>query len=567
LVCTLKYKILKIILIVLINIGLFVAWNSSYKPIKYLILKSNLPYKVFGISVFDTDISESYIKNDQKVTDILHYNLKIDLYPSGKIIKGDVTLTGVIKNDSLNQLDLNFYDNFKIQRIFFNGNPVDKYTCSGTDLSIPVSVTKKDTFDLRIIYEGTPESKGLGSFAFDKFNGKSIVYTLSEPVYASTWFPCNDKPDDKALMDIYITNDSSKVSVSNGILIETITNKERRTYHWKTIYPLSTYLVCMYSADYKNFRQNYTNNNNSKIDLEYYVLPEHLEMAKTDFSEHPEMMKYFEDTFGLYPFEKEKYGVAEFMWQMGAMEHQTITGIGSNFINGKKMFNEYYVHELAHQWWGDAVGLKTWKDIWLNEGFASYSEALYAEHKAGFNAYKSTMIEKYSDNFTGKLYNPDYLFSSTVYNKGAYVLHMLRFEVGDSLFFKILKEYYNQYKYSNASTSDFIHLCEKVTNRDLDFFFSQWIFDGEGMIEVRYNTKILNSKNNIEIDFEQIQNAYQVYKFPVEILFKMDDSTKSFTSRVNITRRTQSFSFELRDKLKEVIIDPNKWLLAKFVKE
>jgi aminopeptidase N len=472
-----------------------------------------------------------------------------------------------MKNDTMKQIDLNFYDNFKIKKIYFNNQNIVAYKYSGTDLLIPFTGSTKDTFNIRVQYEGTPESKGFGSFAFDKFDGQSVVYTLSEPIFASTWFPCNDRPDDKALIDIFITNDSSKTSVSNGKLIDVITMGNKRTYHWKTLYPISTYLVCLYSAEYKNFHQDYLNIENKKVDLEYFALPKHLEMAKIDFSEHPEMMRYFEETFGPYPFEKEKYGVAEFLWQMGAMEHQTITGIGANFINGKKMFNEYYIHELAHQWFGDAVGLKTWKDIWLNEGFASYSEALYAEHKAGFTAYKSSMAAKYNENFNGTVYNPDYLFNSTVYNKGAFVLHMLRFEVGDSIFFKILNEYYSKYKYSNASTSDFRKMCEFISGKNLDFFFKQWIYEGEGMIEAKYKIKKPDAGNKLELEIQQGQSGYDIYKFHLEVLFIMNDSTKNFSQRYYITRKQQSFQVELKDKLKDIIVDPNNWLLAKFQKE
>ena len=184
---------------------------------------------------------------------------------------------------------------------------------------------------MRIKYNGTPVKAGLASFAFDTYKNKPMIYSLNEPNFASTWFPCNDKPDDKALLDIKITNDSSNVSVSNGVLVNIIKNKERTTYHWKTVYPISTYLICLYSSDYRHFSQQYTSLSGKTMNIDYYAFPDQLDMAKADFEFHPEVMKFFEKLFGEYPFIKEKYGVAEFQWQMGAMEHQTITGIGSNF--------------------------------------------------------------------------------------------------------------------------------------------------------------------------------------------------------------------------------------------
>ncbi|MCX6149753.1 MAG: M1 family metallopeptidase [Ignavibacteriales bacterium] len=561
---------LRIVFVIALNISLFAAWKVIYNPLKFVVYYSGFAESKWGEELFGNDVPDTYITNKQKSLDILHYNLIFDLHPEEKLLKGDVTITGLFKDKNVNQIDLNFYDNFDIKRITLNEKTISNFFFTGTTLSIPVAATEFDTFNVRIIYEGTPKKKGFASFVFDKFNNRSVSYTLSEPIYASTWYPCNDTPDDKALVDIQITNDSSKISISNGKLIEVITNKERRTYHWKTFYPISTYLVCIYSADYKYFKQEYTSISNDKFNFDYYAFPEHLEMAKKDFDEHPEIMKFFEEKFGVYSFPKEKYGVAEFLWQLGAMEHQTITGIGSNFLNGNKMFSEFYIHELAHQWWGDAVGLKSWKDIWLNEGFATYSEALYAEHKAGFDAYKSTMLSKFQDNFAGTLYNPINMFGSTVYGKGAWTLHMLRFEVGDSTFFTILKEYYKDFKYGNASTYDFIKLCERISGKDLDFFFKQWVFEGEGIIKLKYNFSIKSidsTENEMTLTVKQVQKDYSVYKFPLEVMVKTENDEESFQKVFYVDKKEQTFKLSTSMKIKDILIDPNNWLLAKIQKE
>ena len=184
-----------------------------------------------------------------------------------------------------------------------------------------------------------------------------------------------------------ITNDTSMISVSNGILIGEEINDSRKTYHWKTLYPISTYLIALYSSDYSTFGDQYISQDGKDTMLiNYYVLPDKLEKAKIDFSEHVEILNFFANTFGEYPFIEEKYGVAEFLWSSGAMENQTSTGVASSLIGGKKLFLDFYVHELAHHWWGHAISPKSWKDIWLNEGFSSYSEALYFEHKGGDGA-------------------------------------------------------------------------------------------------------------------------------------------------------------------------------------
>ncbi len=512
--------------------------------------------------------SSGYIRSDQYNIDVLSYKLNIDLYPKEKLLKGDAVITGVVKKKNLKELELNFYDNMKIFQAMLNDKPVN-YKRTLTNISFPLNEISSDTFKLEIIYEGTPKKMGFSSFVFGEINRRSVVYSLNEPVYASTWFPCNDIPDDKALLDMRITNDSSQVSVSNGKLAGVTTEGSRRTYHWKTYYPISTYLICLYSSDYVEFDDKYISQDKADtMAITYFVFPNQLDDAKKDFSDHVDMLNYFSKTFGEYPFIKEKYGVAEFLWQLGAMEHQTITGIGSNFIGGKKFFNDIYAHELAHQWWGDAVGLKSWKDIWLNEGFASYCEALYAEHIAGPKALQSAMMSKFHNNFYDKIYDPEDLFSQTVYDKGAWVLHMLRWEVGDTAFFRILRNYFNTYKYKNASINDFKRICENISGKNLDYFFNQWIYDGTGIINVSYSWKTEKNGNDyiLRLNLLQTQTGVDTYKFPLEVEVSFEDRTEQFF-RSAVNKREQMIEIRLKKKPADVILDPHNWILGTFLQK
>jgi len=557
--------VLKLIFVLLINLFAFAAWNSTYYFVKDLTMKGTIGGFVSIYGFINSNEIDDYYSDAQKHINILNYDMDFDLYPEKKLLKADVTLKGVFDLNRPDKISLNFQDNFNIKQIKLNEIVVQDFYFEDNLIYIPYSKTINDTFILSISYEGTPKNKGLSSFSFDSFNGRSFVFTLSEPIYASTWFPCNDLPDDKAQLEISITNDSAKISLSNGKLLQVTTDKNRRTYHWKTVYPISTYLICLYSGDYKYFSEEYSSTSGEKFNLDYYAFPEHLDMAKSDYKEHPEMIKVFEEKFGPYPFTQEKYGVAEFLWQGGAMEHQTITGIASNLLNGKGLFQEYYIHELAHQWWGNAVGPKTWKDIWLNEGFATYCEALYAEAKSGTKAYKSTMIAKFQSNFDGKLYDPDNLFSSTVYDKGAWVLHMLRFEIGEDAFGKLLKEFFSRYKYSNASTSDFKSLCEEITGKNLNRFFDQWIYKGEGIIKCDYSWISDMSSHKVEIIINQIQDEYKLYNFPLEIKIKFDDDSEEIR-REFVDSRNEILNISIEKQVKEITIDPNNWLLATFNK-
>ena len=378
----------KVLGITLFSLFMSIGWITGISPLKTSLKisrEASLSIKKMFTNGPAININADYVSTNQYKIDVQHYYLQLDLYPKEKFLKGIAEVTGIILQPEIDRIDLNFYDNLTIKELTLN-NLTARFENKGTRLAVFLDGSRVDTFTLKIIYEGTPKRAGLSAFVFGEINGRSAVYNLSEPSYASAWFPCNDIPSDKAMLDIKITNDSSQTSVSNGILVSKELNQDRMTYHWKTYYPISTYLISLYSSKYSEFGDKYISAVGDTMPIQYYAFPNHLEEAKIDFKDTPKMIEFFAKTFGEYPFLKEKYGIAEFLWQMGAMEHQTITGIGSNFVSGKNYFEDVYVHELAHHWWGNAVGPATWKDIWLNEGFATYSEALYAESKSGKEA-------------------------------------------------------------------------------------------------------------------------------------------------------------------------------------
>ena len=555
------------LIFLLILIFLFITGSSAVISKKNNLSVNEIKnqYYTSHLQKYKKYFSGDYITGNQNSVDVLHYDLFFNLHPEEKYFVADAKIKAKILTEDIPSLDFNFYDNFELKSVKLNDSLIN-YNYEGTHLSIPIDKTIQDTFLLEVKYSGTPKRVGLDGFVFGKINDQQLTYTLSEPNYASSWFPCNDIPTDKALLDMRIENDSSQVSVSNGKLMGIETSGNRKVFHWKTFYPISTYLISLYSSDYTEFDDKYISLDKlDTMNIRYYVLPEHLDKAKTDFAEHPEIIKYFAETFGEYPFLKEKYGVAEFLWQLGAMENQTITGIATNLVGGDNLFLDVYVHELSHHWWGDAVGLKSWNDIWLNEGFATYCEALYFEHKSGKSALISTMMQKYQRHYTGTLSNPgNYLFSNTVYNKGAWVMHMLRWELGDSLFFNSLRNYFEKYKYSNASANDFKNVCESVSGENLDKFFSQWI-DGEGQIELNYHWETTldnDSTFSTKIEIEQVNKNDNLFVFPLEVGLKFNsDSLKLF--RVNVDSLNNLFTLKTGLKPLKVIIDPNNWLLLR----
>jgi aminopeptidase N len=310
-----------------------------------------------------------------------------------------------------------------------------------------------------------------------------------------------------------------------------------------------------------------------QMPLTYYAFPKDSANAYEDWKNTGEMVKFYAQTYGEYPFINEKYGMVEFGWMMGAMEHQTITAMGYTLVTGNNRYEDIVAHELAHQWFGDAVTLKDWKNIWLNEGFATYSEALWNEHKGGKEAYFNYMKKTDYGYFSGTVYDPQgYIFSptvyATIYQKGGWVLHMLRGVVGDSVFFSAVREYYKKFEYKNAETADLQAVFEEASGQNLDWFFDEWVYKGTGRPKYEYSWKFEDfpgtDKHSVKINIKQVQSDYDVYKMPIKIDVMTTLGPKEFT--VFNELRDQTYILTVDATPKEIYIDKDGWILKKIAK-
>jgi aminopeptidase N len=259
------------------------------------------------------------------------------------------------------------------------------------------------------------------------------------------------------------------------------------------------------------------------------------------------------------------------------MEHQTVTSMSYLLVTGDRKFDNVVVHELAHQWFGDAVTLKDWKNIWLNEGFASYCEALWEEHQNGRKAYFDYMKKFDYGYFSGTVYAPadfidNYAVYTTIYNKGAWVLHMLRGIMGDSAFFAAAKEYYSRFKYGNAETSQLVEIMEQYYGQKLDWFFDEWVYKGTGRPKYEYSWKFEDFQGQkgsgnytVNLQLKQVQkDDLDVYKMPLKITISSSNGEKEFT--VFNDAKEQAFQFVTDSEPKEVFIDKDNWVLKKIAK-
>ena len=359
---------------------------------------------------------------------------------------------------------------------------------------------------------------------------------------------------------------------SNGALDSTVTNPNQTvSTYWNHEYPIETYLISVAASNYAQFSDSCGN-----IPLEYYVYPQHLGMAQSDFQMLPEMIRCYEARYGLYPFEK--YGMAEapIFGGGGAMEHQTMTTLGNGLITGYGGGEIVFCHELAHMWWGDALSLVDWPQMWLSEGFATFSEAVWVEWRYGSGMYRTYVRDAIQNPYMAwenpnnphPLSNPpmNILFSPLTYEKGGAVLDMLRYTLGDSIFFASLRQYYSDFRYGNVHSDDFQSVCETVSGADLDWFFDQWVHDvGYPTFEYYYAYREVNPD-----EWEIIFGTYQTQDPPFPIfstyidivIFEGGSWTDIETVWVDSVLEQFTYTYQGGEPT-SIVLDPDNWVLGR----
>ena len=523
--------------------------------------------------------SQQYLARHQSITsqfsfDVTGYQIDLLIDPDKKNITGLVKMFAKSQVDGLEQILINLENNMLVTSVSFRGDTISYQHENNIILVLlPVNLAREDTFSITIFYHGNPENSSTRSFAWGTHGPARdpLIWTLSEPYGSPAWWPCKDDPADKAdSVRIEVTVPADLYVASNGLL-EQITYPEtnKAKYHWHTKYPISTYLVSLAISDYARFSDWYLPNSLDSMEIQYYVLPEHLEEAKQDLGVTVDMLTYYSSVFGEYPFVEEKYGIAIFGWG-GAMEHQTITSYGAGLIRGDNYFDYINAHELAHQWFGDLITMRYWSHIWLNEGFASYAEALWYENLYGRSGYDQYMQLQWSDYFWGSLWiedslNVSALFGRTVYDKGSWTLHMLRGVLGDSLFFAAIEAYAldNKLAFGNATTENFRDICESTSGENLDWFFDQWIYrEGRPAYIVQWN---VNGENSFETKLSVIQKNLPAYKMPIKIKLSSHESSATFT--VWDSLEFQQFTFKTAFKPVSLDFDPENQILKTILEE
>lgn len=402
------------------------------------------------------------------------------------------------------------------------------YTHSLGLITIPLNVIAGEQFTTQIFYSGNPVLSN-DAYHIGMIFSSNTVFTISDPDAARYWWPCYDHPWDKAIVDLHITMRSDWKVASNGIRTAIVDNGDgTSTTHWIGQNPMTTYLVCITAGPYVEIEQTVPEQNN--LPIQNFVMQNQYNNALIDLQNLPLMISWFSELFGDYPFEKYGNAVVS-MSTYGAMEHQTMTTLGNYIITGTGYYETVIAHELVHQWFGNAVSFLTFKDVWLSEGFATYSEFLWIDKTSGWQSacdYMRSSIQQYYLNWEiaegpQTIYNPSFnnYFSPPSYEKAASVLHMLRLKLGDADFFALLQQYYNTYKNSNAITAEFQNIAEQVSGQNLSYFFNQWIY-GSGIPNIQYSLWQNEISNNLEIYAKTTSPT--VTSFTVDIPFRISQN-------------------------------------------
>ncbi len=498
--------------------------------------------------------------------DVKYYKLDLTLTNSPNYLKGEVQVDAVPAAASLNFFFLDLSRNLSVDSVISSISPLS-FTHEADKLNIELSrlYNTGERFSVRVYYQGVPVSNGFGSIEFGLHNESPAIWTLSEPYGARDWWPCKDNPDDKAdSSQVNLTCADNLIAVSNGVLQGVGDNGNgTHTYHWFNKYPIANYLISMAITNYTVYKNYFHYAPNDSMPVVHYIYPEHFENVKYLLDKTVNMLEIFSEKYGLYPFIDQKYGHAEFGWG-GGMEHQTITSLGS--------FNESIIaHELAHQWFGDMITCKNWNEIWLNEGFATYSEAVYFEaiDESSYSSYIESLMS-YAKTAKTSVYADDISSANTIFNyastyaKGAVVLHMLRGVTGDSTFFQIMKTYAASpsLRYNNASTTDFRNIAESVYGKDLGYFFDEWIY-GQDYPRYRYIWNFKKTGTNLyEIDMKLNQVPHSDPDFfimPIDI--KIHTASMDTTARIFNNQSVQEFVFNVRGRPEYLSFDPGNKIM------
>lgn len=513
-------------------------------------------------AIQEHELTADRVDGNQDDYDVRYYGIHLSLNFGGQSVAGYVDYRLESRIQSLGQIDLNLRNELSVDSVIVAGNSTTfSHLSHLLSVDLPTTYNSGEVVSMQVYYHGVPYYDGSAGLDFTSDFGTEMCWTKNTPYRSRYWWPCKDYPTDKPdSIDFYMEFPNQYDIATNGVQMSvTDLGNGRKIEHWRHRYPISTYNVAFCVAEYTKFTQDWIYESDT-IDFYTYSLPDNGSAMGAFQAYGPDALTVLSNLYGVYPFVTEKMGHADFGWS-GAMEHQTFC-----------MYNPYFhtdwviVHETAHQWWGDMITCATFNHIWINEGFASYSESLYFEEKQGTAAYHNYMqTQKYLG--PGSIYVENLVYSEIYhsglsYDKGSWVLHMLRGVLGDSLFFQAILDFANsEYRFGGATTEDFAEVVSASVGEDISWFTDEWIY-GEGHPVYEYGWKCVSDGiggYDLSLFIIQMQSYPTTYTMPTKT------EIQTTGGQVDTTLWNDDafilYTIPLSDSATSIALDPDEWIL------
>ena len=561
-------KKIKLLLLLFIGSNIGLAQSGAHHCAAVKSTRANLTQaRSNTLSLAQIALTELY--------DVHFYQLDLNVESTTTDLFGSAEIHAQVIAPTLTSILFELHEDLVIDSIYLNNVNVSTFNRNGSAVTVPSSFVQNDFFKVRVIYGGTPPNQATNPLAGGGINngtsgswGNQITWTLSEPFSAYEWWPCKQSLTDKAdSVYVNLTTDSTNKAGSNGLLKQVVDlGNGKHRYEWESTYPIDYYLISIAVGEYVDYSI-YANpiGASAPILVQNYIYnnPNTLPAFQNEIDNTVDFIEYFSTLFGLYPFHTEKYGhcMAPFG---GGMEHQTMTTQGW-FEDGLT------AHELGHQWFGDNVTCATWADIWLNEGFASYTEYLMeahfnpgAEDGLMLGVHNNVMSQAGGSVWVQDSLNTNRIFSGRLtYDKGSAIIHTLRYLINDDVvFFDVLETYQTQFAGSTARAEDFKNIAENLSGLDLTSFFEEWYYgQGYPTYSVKYHF------NGVETILEISHTGSSNNNTP---LFTNDIDIKCIgqngsiaTYRVPISANVINTSVPFAHEVSNILVDPDNWVVNK----
>jgi aminopeptidase N len=503
-----------------------------------------------------------------ETVDVKHYRFRLELNDTTDIIEGTADISFVLKKGvSEFELDLisknSLGKGMQVKEVKLKGNET-KFSHQNDRLKISLTTqpVAGEMMTLSIRYSGIPQD-GL-IISKNKF-GDRTFFADNWPDRGRNWLPIVDHPADKAAVDFIVIAPQHYEVIANGVRIEeSYLTKNQKLTHYKEETPIATKVMVVGVARFAIQQAAVINS----IPVESWVYPQNREAGFIDYAVAGKILDFFINHVG--PYSYKKLANVQSKTTFGGLENASAIFYFENSVTGKNEHETLIAHEIAHQWFGNSATEKEWHHLWLSEGFATYFAVLYNEFTYGIAKRQEEMIKDRDEviAFFKKspmpIVNPAItnlmkLLNVNNYQKGSWVLHMLRQEIGERNFWAGIREYYRQYQNSNALSSDFQQVMETISGKDLDQFFDQWL-NKSGYPVLAVDWKYDESGKNIIITVNQTQKG-TVFNFPLEIGIYAENSIAPGIERVYINRVTQQLTIPTSSKPVKIGLDPNVNLL------